>query len=133
MTQPVGRPTDYKPEYCQEVIELGKAGKSVVQIACTLGYAKQSLYNWEKEFPEFMDAMLLARQYCQMWWEDKGQSGLEADRFQATLWAKQVSCRFPEDYRDKSDLNLGGQKGNPLSVILSDLDGRSSGLPEDKG
>lgn len=127
-----GRPTDYLPEYCDEVITLGKLGKSVTQIASTLDVHKDTVYEWAKVHPNFSDALSRARQESQTWWEDQGQAGLTADRFQPSLWAKQVSCRFPDDYREKQDLNLGGQKDNPLSVILQDLNGRSSGLPSDK-
>lgn len=118
-TRPVGRPSAYKPEFCQEVINLGKAGKSITQIACALGVHKDTVYEWEKTIPEFSDALTRARQESQAWWEDQGQIGLTADKFQASLWAKQVSCRFPDDYREKQDLNLGGQKDNPVKTDIT--------------
>lgn len=69
-------------------------------MAAALDVAKQTIYNWEKEHDEFLDALTRARELAQAWWEDKGQEGLTADRFQPSLWAKQVSCRFPNDYRE---------------------------------
>ena len=111
-----GRPTDYDPDFCKIVESLGKAGKSIVQIACALDVHKDTVYEWEKIHPKFSDAMALARQFSQAWWEDQGQDGLRADKFQSTLWAKQVSCRFPNDYRETKDVNLGGQSDNPLKI-----------------
>jgi len=118
-SRPRGRPSDYKPEYCERVISLGKLGKSVTQIASALDHHKDTLYEWEKVHPDFSDAMTRARQESQTWFEDIGQTGLTADKFQASLWAKQVSCRFPNDYREKQDLNLGGQNGNPVESKLT--------------
>lgn len=118
VTVPFGRPLEYRPEFCQKVIEYGKEGKSVTQIACLLGFHKDTLYDWSSKFKDFSDALSLSRQYAQAWFEDVGQNGLFADKFQATLWAKQVSCRFPEDYRDNSklDATLSGPNGGPVQT-----------------
>ncbi len=125
--KPVGRPTGYREEYCEAVIDLGRAGKSITQIACALDINKSQLYDWEKMFPEFGNALARARQEAQCWWEDKGQTGLDADKFQASLWAKQVSCRFPDDYRDKTEKHITGNL--TLGTVLEELDGRSKDLP----
>lgn len=102
--RPVGRPTDYKPEYCEKVLELGRAGKSYTQIAGELDVAKSTLYLWQDLHPEFSDALLRARELAQYWWENIGQNQMIAplQGFSATLFAKQVSCRFPDDYTDRS-------------------------------
>lgn len=97
----MARPTDYRPEYCDQVIELGRQGKSHCQIAADLDVARQTLHNWADQYPEFLDAITRARDLAQAWFEDKGQSGLETPGFNASLWAKQVSCRFRDDYTDK--------------------------------
>jgi len=110
----VGRPTDYSPEYCQAVIEAGKLGKSWTQIAADLDIAKSTLYLWKDTYPEFSDALNASRGYAQAWWETIGQTQMVApvNGFSATLWAKQVSARFPDDYTDKSktDITTGGEK-----------------------
>ena len=51
---PAGRPTDYRPELCEAVIELGKQGKSLVQMAAALDITKQTLLVWEKEHVRVM-------------------------------------------------------------------------------
>jgi hypothetical protein len=120
VTKRRGRPSDYREEFCDQVIELGKQGKSVVQIASALDCHKDSLYEWEKVYPDFSDALSRARQESQVWFENMGQSGLVMPGFNASLWNKQVSCRFPNDYREKQDLNLGGQNGvNPIDASLT--------------
>lgn len=97
-----GAPPKYKKEYCELVRDLGKDGKSITQIAVFIGVVKQTVYNWEKEYPEFLDALTRARENAQAWYEDIGQRGLIMGKdFNASTWAKQVSCRFPKDYTEK--------------------------------
>lgn len=107
---PVGRPTDYKPEYCELVIALGKEGKSHTQIAAALDVAKSTLYLWKDTHPEFSDALNASRSFAQAWWENIGQGQMMSPipGFSAQLWAKQVSCRFPDDYTDKSKQEVTG-------------------------
>lgn len=113
---PIGRPTDYKPEYCQQAIELGKQGKSWTQIAASFDVSRSTLYLWKDSHPEFSDALDAARSYAQAWWEDIGQTQMVAPvpGFSANLWAKQVSSRFAEDYTDKTKQEVSG--GTSLEV-----------------
>lgn len=117
MGNPVGRPTDYEEKYCAEVIELGRQGKSITQISALLNVSKQTIYNWEKQFPDFLDATTRARELAQAWWEDQGQENLTSPVFQSSLWSKQVSCRFPDDYREnKQQLEHTGKDGQPIET-----------------
>lgn len=104
----VGRPTDYRTEYADTVLEYGEQGKSRAWIAATLGCSRQTLANWEQANPEFLDAMTRARDLSQKWWEDKGQAGMEADKFNATVWAKNMNCRFRDDWVDKQEVEHSG-------------------------
>lgn len=65
---PGGRPTDYKEEYCNSVIEFGKQGFSRVQMAAEFEVAKATIQNWEKEHSEFLVAMTRAMTLSQAWW-----------------------------------------------------------------
>lgn len=105
----VGRPTDYKPEYCEMVVALGREGKSHAQIAAAIGHCRQSLHNWADQFPEFMDAITHARELSQAWWEDQGQRGIWSKEFNASAWAKSMSARFPDDYTEKNKTEHSGQ------------------------
>jgi hypothetical protein len=100
-----GRPTDYAPELCEAVVELGREGKSRLQIAATLGKAKSTLQVWEDKYPAFAEAMALAKELEQAWWEDMGQKGLKMGKnFNATAFIFQMKNRFRSDYRDTHEI-----------------------------
>ena len=109
----VGRPTDYRPEYCETVIELGRKGKSRHQIAAHLDIAVNTLALWEGKHILFMQSMLRANQLAQAWFEDKAQNGMETREFNANLWKLQTYNRFRDSYSDRQavDVNHSGQVG----------------------
>jgi hypothetical protein len=52
----VGRPTSYKPEYCDSVIECMAQGFSLTAFAGSILVARSSINNWMAEHPEFLEA-----------------------------------------------------------------------------
>lgn len=99
----VGRPTNYDPAYCEQVIELGAKGKSRAQMAAHIGCSRQTMSEWEAKHPEFADATTRARDLALAWWEQAGQVGMFMKGFNANAFSLQIRNRFPEDYRDKKD------------------------------
>jgi hypothetical protein len=99
----MGRPTLYKPEFCEQVIELGKQGKSITQIAAKLDVDKATVLRWKDEKEDFSTAMSRALTFSQEWWEDQAQVGLTDRNFNAAIWHKSVVSRFREDYAEKRD------------------------------
>jgi hypothetical protein len=118
----VGRPSSYEPELCDEVIELGRQGKSPAQIAAALDVSRATLYLWCDTYPEFMTAFTRARDLAQAWFEDKGQAGLETSGFNASLWAKQVSARFPDDYTERQKREITGKDGGPVEHQITRIE-----------
>lgn len=117
---PAGRPSDYKPEYCEKVIALGKEGASVVRMACEIGVARATLEaNWTAEHPEFLEAFTLAKQYSQDWWEEKGRECLimpQGATFQSSVWSRSMAARFPADWRENSKHEVSGIDGKPIET-----------------
>lgn len=110
----MARPTEYREEFCSRVIELGRRGKSKAQIAASLDVSRQTLDNWTQTHPEFLDAVKAARDLALAWWEDQGQAGLTAEKFNATAFIFQVKNRFRDDYADRSSHELTGRNGGPI-------------------
>lgn len=115
-----GRPTKYDPAMCEQVIEWGGEGKSKTWMAAKLGVSKQRLYDWEKEYEEFRDAITRAMALSQAWWEDAGQSGLYIQGFNAGVYNKQMSNRFPDDHRETSNLNVKADLNHKHITEVSD-------------
>lgn len=118
---PGGAPSKYRPEYCERVIEWGKAGKSRAWIAAELGVCKRTLVNWEREQPEFLSAMARAKTLEQQWWEDAGQSGMVLQGFGQSVWSRSMAARFPDDWRERTDNNTTLNAGGELSALLAKL------------
>jgi hypothetical protein len=98
------RPSEYDPKYCEVVIESGKKGKSITQMAIACGVAKKTLYNWCDAYDEFLHAVDLAKAYSQSWWENTGQASLYADKFQSTVYNRQMANRFREDHGEVKEV-----------------------------
>lgn len=114
----MGRPSKYDPMYCDQVIELGKQGMSVVEIACEIGVSRNTLEtNWPEEHPEFLEAFARAREESQAWWEKAGREGLTADKFNSQVWSRSMAARFPNDWREKQ--LLGSDPENPLPAAFA--------------
>jgi hypothetical protein len=116
--RPVGRPSLYKPEYCEEVIALGKIGKSTEAIGAMLGVGTKTLYNWRDENPEFLHALELAKEFELQWWEDIAQTHMienkESDKINASIWSRSMAARFPKKYREQVKQEITGADGAPL-------------------
>ena len=116
--RPVGRPSLYDPAYIDQVIELGKIGKSTEAIGATLGVGPATLYRWRDEFPEFREALDTAKEYELLWWEDIAQTHMienrESDKINASIWSRSMAARFPKKYRESTKTEITGADGAPL-------------------
>ena len=116
--RPVGRPSLYDPAYIEQVIELGKLGKSTEAIGATLGVGTSTLYRWRDEFEEFRDALDSAKEYELLWWEDIAQTHMienrESDKINASIWSRSMAARFPKKYRESTKTEITGADGAPL-------------------
>ena len=115
-TKPVkvhpGRPSKYKPEYCDRVIQLGAEGMSQVQIAVELGVGRTTMLSWCDQHSEFKEALSFAKDLEQAFWEQIGKDALYADKFQYGVWKKSMESRFKQDYTERQEVS--GPDGRPI-------------------
>lgn len=119
-----GRPSEYRAEYCERVIELGRLGMSVVEMASEIGVSRNTLEtSWTAAHPEFMEALEIARECSQSWWESMGRTNLimnkDAGTFQASVWSRSMAARFPRDWRENKGVELTGKDGADLNLSVT--------------
>jgi len=69
--RPIGRPTLYRPELCDQIIAAMGEGLSADAAAAKVGIGVRSLYNWQQEHPEFMQSIQEGRIRALLWWEER--------------------------------------------------------------
>lgn len=95
------------------LIEHMRGGLSYESFAGIIGVVKQTLYNWEKEHDEFLDARKQGDMLSLLYWERKGIDGLHNESFKdedgmtvnrsinATMWIFNMKNRHK--WRDKHE------------------------------
>lgn len=114
--KPVGRPSKYQPEFCEQVIEFGAQGMARVEWAGQFGVTRQTLANWEAAHPEFLDSTTHARELSAAWWAAQGREGIWSKSFNAVAYRLQVLNRFPDDWRDRQSVEHSGPDGKPIET-----------------
>jgi DNA-binding XRE family transcriptional regulator len=106
-----GRPTKYLPEYCEQLIEHMDSGLSFESFAGKIGVSKRVLYDWEKEYPEFLHAKEIGTEKSRIFWENLGinhivnktdsefQGGSKSRSLNSSAWIFNMKNRF--GWRDK--------------------------------
>ncbi len=64
-----GRPTAYRPEFCQTVLDDAALGHTLGATAALIGVARSTLLDWAGRFPEFAEAVALAKGARQRFYE----------------------------------------------------------------
>ena len=97
----IGRPLTYSPELCDRAVMLGKRGFTFSEIAEAFNISRETLYEWQRVWPEFSDALTRARTAMQAWYERHGRKNLKAKHYQANVMRLVLSANL-EDYREKA-------------------------------
>lgn len=105
---PAGRPTDYKPEYCQAVIDHMKEGASLTSFAASVGCARSSINVWMEQNPEFSEAVKVGKANCAAWWEKISRQNAIEGGGNATLCIFGLKNMAADDWREKQEIEHSG-------------------------
>jgi len=125
-----GRPTSYKPEYCQAIIDFFsipiKTGDVVNDIplfqdfAHEIGVSRETLHEWKRRHPNFSDAYKKARELQESWWIRGSMKGLFNPAF--TIFFGKNVFRWTD--RVQTDVEVSQSENKPLKwqveVVKSD-------------
>jgi hypothetical protein len=104
---PAGRPTVYDPKFIDILNGMGDEGEGMAEAWAALGIGRQSFYDFQKQYPEFSDAVNGMKARSQAWWERNGRLatfGMREEAFNATAFIFNMKNRFGDDWREKSEV-----------------------------
>jgi hypothetical protein len=118
-----GRPSEYegKAEQLIETLDsMGHEGEGMAEAIVACGIARETFYRWQEEHPEFSNAVKQMRLRSQAWWEKNGRyatfGGTEG--FNATSFIFNMKNRFPDDWRDKQEIENKHDVSDPLAQLF---------------
>lgn len=125
MSEVNGRPSLYKPEYDQMLIDHMATGLSFESFAAITDTCKDTLYEWAKVHPSFSDAKKKAVQKCRLFWEKLGVDHIlnisetskssdgsnysKSKSLNASIWIFNMKNRFKDEWREKQETEITGK------------------------
>lgn len=126
-----GRPSQYNPKVIDILDGMGGEGEGMAEAWVALGISRQTFYNWQKEHPQFLEAVNNMKARSQAWWERNGRLatfGMRDEAFNATAFIFNMKNRFGEDWRDKIEQDHTSSDGSmkpPSEIIIRAADVKS--------
>jgi hypothetical protein len=114
---------EFKPEMCDQLIELGKVGASQKMMFASIGISSGAAQTFKKNHPEFAEALDMAITHSQAYWETQLLANVENKAFNSRVAEIALRGQFPSDYRD--------DKSNKLEVkadVVLDFSGAVTDL-----
>ena len=105
----MSRPSKYKEEYKEKVLELMKEGCSIAEICLELDICRQTFYNWCEENKEFLDTKKKGEDFSEGWWLKQGRKNLQNKEFSYTGWYMNMKNRFGWADNTKNDHTTNGK------------------------
>ena len=143
----VGRPTDYKPEYAEQVYKLCLMGMTDSELSKFFDVAESNLNEWKKQFPEFQESMRRGKEIADaevsasLYERAKGYShpDVHISNYQGFITETPLTKHYPPDtaaaslwlrnrqsgkWREKIDQEIYGKGGGPIIIAASEADER---------
>jgi transposase len=117
-----GRPTKYKPEMCEKVLDYMAKGISKTGVAVLLGIAYKNMLDWIDKYPDFENAIKIGDQLSKHWWEEIGRLNLYNAKFNATLYMMNMQNRhnWSRKLDGKVDINNEHTERKIIEIKVSD-------------
>lgn len=107
-----GRPTKYKPEYCEQVIPFMSQGYSTKAFAGHIGVSLATVYNWMESEPEFLEAIKGGQAASALWWEETLRNNAKTGEGSAASAIFGVKNRSQEEWKDKHEVDHSNSDGS---------------------
>jgi len=112
----IGRPSTFKPEYCQMLKQHFAEGRSFETFAYVIGVGRMTLYRWEETEPKFRYIKENFQNWALYWWEEQGRKAVQGlvEKFNASAYIFTMKNRF--GWRDGFDVNVNVDISGALSA-----------------
>jgi hypothetical protein len=114
----VGRPSEFKEAYGEEILGLMAEGLSLAASAAELGIHRQRVYEWVEKYPEFADTVKLAQAKRQLFLERRLLKADVGPVVTSTIFALKNAAA--EDWREKQEVEHNGA----VNIIYSSEDAK---------
>ena len=136
-----GRPTLYRPEYCEMLVAHMKGGLSFECFAAVIDVHPDTVYEWVKVHESFSEAKRVGKIHERLFWERLARGGAagqlkrtaktvthrdgrvevteEPTNANAALIIFALKNKFPKEWRDRKDLEISGKDGGPIKTEVS--------------
>ena len=113
---PGGRPTNYRPEMGDQIADAMATGLSAEAAAAKVGISARSLFNWQQEHPDFLQAIQEGRQRALLWWEERALAMAEGKPGSAQIVSLGLRnrSRAASGWHDAQRLEHSGPDGGPV-------------------
>lgn len=120
--RPGGRPTLYRRECCDLIVDAMATGLSAEAAAARIGISARSLFYWQRQHPEFLQAIQEGRQKCLLFWEERAleMAGGSPGNSQIVILALKNRSRAAYGWHhDSQRVEHSGPDGAPVAIETS--------------
>lgn len=103
--RPRGRPSKYRPEYCQMIVDHMAEGASILSFAAEIDVARSTINEWADVHEDFSDALKRAKAKCAAWWERLARRNAMTGDGNASLVIFGLKNMAAEEWRDKQEID----------------------------
>ena len=126
-----GRPTTYKPEYCKKLEEHLSKGFSYATFGADINTPRETLYEWEERFPEFLHSKKVGLAKSQKFWENIGMEGMtgKIKNFNSAVWIFSMKNKFA--WKDSQEVSVSADVNVNhayLVKLIQDSEAKQNGV-----
>ncbi len=108
----------YKPEYCDQLVEHMSEGYDFVSFGAVIGVCKATLYNWAKAEPDFADAHERGKAaFTYFWQRDMQENRLEGKKY--IFRVPEMCLKNVAGWTNR--ITIEGNAERPLAIAHGDI------------
>lgn len=113
----MGRPSKYRPEFCEEVVAFMGEGYSLTAFAGKIGVCGDTVRQWQHDHPDFSVAVKKGQAARTMRLETTLIAGETGPKVTAHIFALKNAA--PEEWRDRQNIEHTGKDGGPIQTEVT--------------